>query len=67
MIVLFSTKIMNKIYIHQEISKYGCCYSKITIIYIVDNEAQMFCMTMCQGRNNETKDEAWDHMSRIAN
>lgn len=52
---------MNKIYIHQEISKYGCCRSKI-IIYIVDNEAQMFCMTWCQGRNNETKDEAQDHM-----
>jgi hypothetical protein len=64
MIVLFSTKIMNKIYIHQEISKYGCCYSKITIIYIVSNKAQMFRMTMCQGRNinNETKDEARDDM-----
>jgi len=62
MIVLFSTKIMDKIYIHQETSKYGCCYSKIIIIYIVGNEAKMFCMTMCQNRNNETKDEAWDHI-----
>jgi uncharacterized protein YpmB len=42
-------------------SKYGCCYSEIIIIIIiiiiniVGNEAPMFCMTMYQDRNNETK------------